>query len=314
METEKRTLVLGGTGKTGRRVVERLRTLGLPSRVGSRSGEPPFDWEDRSTWAPVLEGVGSAYISHYLDALPGAAETVGSFAELAVANGVRRQVLLGGRGEPEAERVEAAARDSGAELTILRSTWFAQNFSEGAFLDFVLAGEVTLPARDTPEPFVDVDDIADVAVAALTEEGHEGEVYELTGPRLLTFEEAVGEIARAANREVRYVPVSMPEFESLLAEQEVPAEYVWLLTYLFTEVLDGRNAHLADGVQRALGREPRDFADYARDTAATGVWGAAVADGGSRGRRADHLPQDRDGNRARAADGPQNTPFGGGIR
>ena len=203
METEntqetQTTLVLGGTGKTGRRVAERLKARGVPTRVGSRSGEPPFDWEDRSTWAPVLEGVGSAYISHYLDALPGAAETVGSFAELAVANGVRRQVLLGGRGEPEAERVEAAARDSGAELTILRSTWFAQNFSEGAFFDFVLAGEVTLPAGDTPEPFVDVDDIADVAVAALTEDGHEGEVYELTGPRLLTFKEAVGEIARAA--------------------------------------------------------------------------------------------------------------------
>jgi uncharacterized protein YbjT (DUF2867 family) len=269
---EETTLVLGGTGKTGRRVVERLLARGRPVRVGSRSGDPPFDWEDRSTWAPALEGAGSVYISHYLDALPGAAETVGSFAELAVANGVRRQVLVGGRGEPEADRVEEAVRNSGAELTIVRSTWFAQNFSEGGFLDFVLAGDVTLPAGDTPEPFVDVDDIADVAVAALTEEGHVGELYELTGPRLLTFEEAVDEIALAANREIRYVPVSMAEFESLLVEQEVPADFVWLLKYLFTEVLDGRNAHLTDGVQRALGREPRDFREFARDAAATGVW------------------------------------------
>jgi uncharacterized protein YbjT (DUF2867 family) len=219
------------------------------------------------------------YVSHYLDALPGAADTVGSFAELAVAKGVRRQVLVGGRGEPEAERVEAAVRNSGAELTILRSTWFAQNFSEGGFLDFVLAGEVTLPAGDTPEPFVDVDDIADVAVAALTEEGHEGELYELTGPRLLTFEEAVDEIAQAADRDIRYVPVSMAEFESLLVAQEVPADFVWLLTYLFTEVLDGRNAHLADGVQRALGREPKDFADFARDAAAAGAWNGSNAGG-----------------------------------
>ncbi len=271
------TLVLGGTSKTGRRVAERLAARGFPVRIGSRSGTPPFDWEDRSTWGPVLEGVGSAYISHYLDALPGAAETVGAFAELAVAKGVRRQVLVGGRGEPESERVEAAARDSGAELTILRSTWFAQNFSEGGFLDFVLAGEVTLPAGDTPEPFVDVDDIADVAVAALTEKGHEGELYELTGPRLVTFEQAVDEIAQAANREIRYVPVSMAEFESLLAEQEVPADFVWLLKHLFTEVLDGRNAHLADGVRRALGREPRDFSDYARDAAATGIWNPRAA-------------------------------------
>jgi uncharacterized protein YbjT (DUF2867 family) len=268
----KPTLVLAGTSKTGRRVAERLAARGLPVRIGSRSGTPRFDWEDRSTWAPVLEGVGSAYISHYLDALPGAAEAVGSFAELAVASGVRRHVLLGGRGEPEADRVEATMQDSGAELTILRSTWFAQDFSEGGFLDFVLAGAVTLPAGDTPEPFVDVDDIADVAVAALTEEGHEGELYELTGPRLLTFEDAVDEIARAANRELRYVPVSLEEFESILAEADVPPEYQWLLKYLFSEVLDGRNAHLADGVQRALGREPRDFSEYVRAAAATGVW------------------------------------------
>jgi uncharacterized protein YbjT (DUF2867 family) len=265
-------LVTGGTGKTGRRVAERLAARGLPVRIASRSGERPFDWDDRSTWAPALEGAGSVYISHYLDALPGAAETVGSFAELAVAKGVRRHVLLGGRGEPEADRIEQAVGDAGGELTIVRSTWFAQNFSEGGFLDFVLGGEVTLPAGDTPEPFVDLDDAADVAVAALTDDRHVGELYELTGPRLLTFEEAVDEIARAANRQIRYVPVSIEEFESILVEADVPAEFVWMLKYLFTEVLDGRNAHLADGVQRALGREPRDFADFARDVAASGIW------------------------------------------
>jgi uncharacterized protein YbjT (DUF2867 family) len=269
----KPTLVLGGTGKTGRRVAERLAARGLPPRIGSRFGEPPFDWEDRSTWAPALDGAGAAYISYYPDvAVPGAAETVGSFAELAVKSGVPRLVLLSGRGEPEAERTEQAVRDAGAELTIVRSTWFAQNFSEGAFLDLVLAGEVTLPAGDTPEPFVDIDDIADVAVAALNEEGPEGALYELTGPRLLTFEQAVDEIARAASREIRYVPVAMAEFESLLTDQEVPADVVWLLRYLFSEVLDGRNAHVADGVQRALGREPRDFSEFAREAAATGAW------------------------------------------
>jgi uncharacterized protein YbjT (DUF2867 family) len=266
------TLVIGGTGKTGRRVAERLRARGLPVRVGSRSGAPPFDWEDRSTWAPVLEAVGSAYVSHHLDAVPGAAETVGSFADLAVKSGVRRLVLMSGRGEEEADRVEQAARDSGAELTVLRSTWFAQNFSEEYWREYVLDGEVALPAGDTPEPFVDVDDLADVAVAALTDDRHIGQVYELTGPRLLTFAQAVEEISRATGREIRYAPISIPEFAAAAAEQGVPGEFIDLLTYLFGEVLDGRNAHLADGVQRALGREPKDFADFARDAAATGVW------------------------------------------
>ena len=268
----KKTLVLGGTGKTGRRVVERLAARAVPTQVGSRSGRPPFDWADRSTWAPVLEGVGSAYLSYYPDlAVPGATDTVGSFAELAVRSGVRRLVLLAGRGEPEAEEAEDAVRASGAELTIARSTWLAQNFSEDYIAEEVRSGEVALPARDVPEPFVDADDIADVAVAALTDDRHIGEVYELTGPRLLTFAEAVGEISEAAGREIRYVPVSIDDFAAA-AYRDLPGEFIELLTYLFGEVLDGRNAHLADGVQRALSREPRDFRDYARDAAATGVW------------------------------------------
>jgi uncharacterized protein YbjT (DUF2867 family) len=268
----KETLVLGGTGKTGRRVAERLAARGVPTRVGSRSGRPPFDWEDRSTWAPVLDGVRSAYISYYPDlAVPGAVETVGSFAELAVRSGVRRLVLLAGRGEPEAEEAEDAVRASGADLTIVRSTWFAQNFSEDYLVDAVRSGEVAMPAGDVPEPFVDADDIADVAVAALTDDRHIGQVYELTGPRLLTFAEAVRVISEATGREIRYVPISIDDFVAA-AYQDLPGELIELLTYLFGEVLDGRNARLADGVQRALGREPRDFRDYARDAAATGVW------------------------------------------
>ena len=276
MNTHKPILVLNGTGKIGRRVVERLTARGLPVRVGSRSGEPRFDWEDCSTWAPVLEGVGSAYVSHYWDTIPGAAETLGSFADLAVQSGGRRLVLSSGRGEEEAERGARAVRDSGAELTVLHSTWFAQNFSEDYWQGMVQAGEVALPAGEVPEPFVDADDIADVAVAALTDDRHIGEVYELTGPRLLTFAQAVLEISRAVGREIRYVPVSIEDFAAVAREQGVPSEVVELLTVLFGEVLDGRNARLADGVQRALGREPRDFSDYARHAAATGIWNHAT--------------------------------------
>jgi uncharacterized protein YbjT (DUF2867 family) len=282
METEntqekKLTLVLGGTGKTGRRVVERLTARGMPTRVGSRSGEPPFDWEDAATWAPALQDVESVYVSYYPDlAIPGSVKAVRSFAELAVESGVQRLVLLSGRGEEEAQRVERVVQEAGAEWTIVRCSWFSQNFSENYLLEPILSGEVALPAGDIPEPFVDADDIADVAVAALTEDGHAGELYELTGPRLLTMEEAVGEITKATGRKIRFVPVSLEEYESVLAGQDVPAEFLSFLGYLFGEVLDGRNAHLTDGVQRALGREPRDFADYARDTAATGVWSEAA--------------------------------------
>src|ERR671912_418047 len=286
METEntqekEMTLVLGGTGKTGRRVAARLQARGLPVRIGSRSGEPPFDWEKPDTWASALEGVSAAYVSYYPDvAIPGAPEAVRAFTELAVQSGTRRLVLLSGRGEEEAQRAEQDVREvgdgAGVEWTIVRCAWFMQNFDEYFLLEPILSGEVALPSGDVPEPFVNAEDIADVAVAALTEDGHAGEIYELTSPRLLTFEEAVGEIAKATGREIRFVPVSLEEFEAVLAGEQVPAEIASFLTYLFGEVLDGRNAYLTDGVRRALGREPKDFSDYARDAAATGVWSKAA--------------------------------------
>jgi uncharacterized protein YbjT (DUF2867 family) len=274
------TLVLGGTGKTGRRVAERLAERGLLVRIGSRSAEPPFDWEKPDTWATALDGVSAAYVSYYPDlAIPGAPEAVRSFTELAVESGVQRLVLLSGRGEEEAQSAEQAVREvgeeAGVEWTIVRCAWFMQNFDENFLLEPILAGEVALPSGNVPEPFVDADDIADVAVAALTEDGHAGEIYELTGPRLLTMEEAVSEISRATGRQIRFVPVTLDEFVGA-AYGDVPPEFLSFLTYLFGEVLDGRNAHLTDGVRRALGREPKDFSDYARDVAATGVWSKAA--------------------------------------
>jgi uncharacterized protein YbjT (DUF2867 family) len=271
--TEKPTLVLGANGKTGRRIVDRLRARDVAVRAGSRSAQPPFDWEDPSTWRGALDGVSAAYISYFPDlAVPGAPEAVGAFAEQAMDVGVDRLVLLSGRGEEEAQRSEEVLRRSGASWTIVRASWFAQNFNESYFVDPIRAGEVALPTDGVGEPFIDASDIADVAVAALTEEGHVGQLYEVTGPRLLTFAEAIGEIAKATGRELRYLPVGFDEFDAGLAAEGAPADVVELLRYLFGEVLDGRNAHLADGVQRALAREPRDFTDFARDAAATGVW------------------------------------------
>jgi uncharacterized protein YbjT (DUF2867 family) len=181
-------------------------------------------------------------------------------------------VLLSGRGEEEAQVSERAVQESGADWTILRASWFAQNFSEHFLLEPVLSGVIALPAGDVAEPFVDVDDVADVAVAALSEDGHAEQVYELTGPRLLTFADVADEIAKATDRDIQYLSVSPAHYAAAAIEHGVPAEEAEPLAELFTRVLDGRNAHVTDGVRRALGREARDFTDYARDTAATGVW------------------------------------------
>ena len=271
-------LVLGGTGKTGSRVAARLRDRGLPVRIGSRSGEQPFDWDDRRTWAPALQGTSAAYVSYYPDlAVAGSTDAIRTLARLALEAGVRRLVLLSGRGEVEAERAERTLQESGADWTVLRCSWFMQNFGEALMLEQVLDGTIALPGGDMRTPFVDADDIADVAVAALTEPGHAGRLYELSGPRALTYAEVDRRDRARAGRDVRYVPITLDEFVAGATAAGVPGDVVALLRYLFSEVLVDANSSLTDGVREALGRAPRDFADYARDAAASGVWTPAAA-------------------------------------
>ncbi len=267
------TLVLGGSGKTGRRIAAGLQARGVQTRIASRSATPRFDWNDSSTWAAVLEGVSAAYISYAPDlAIPGATEAIRRFVDLAVEQGVRRLVLLSGRGEQEAQACEQIIQASQVEWTIVRASWFMQNFSEGEFLGMVQDGAITLPASNIPEPFIDINDIADVAVAALTEEGHAYEIYEVTGPRLMTFNEVAQEISAAAGREVQFIQLPKDDFNQAITDSGAPADIAWLLNYLFETVLDGRNAYLSDGVQRALGREPADFSEFAQRIASRGVW------------------------------------------
>ncbi len=221
----------------------------------------------------MLDGVSAAYISYAPDlAMPGATDAIRVFVEKATEHGVQRLVLLSGRGEEEAQLCERVIQDAGLEWTVVRASWFNQNFSEGEFLGMVLAGEITLPAGAVGEPFVDVDDIADVAVAALTEDGHAGQIYELTGPRLLSFADVADEIARASGRAIRFIQIPNEAFAAGIAESGAPDDIAWLLDYLFSTVLDGRNAYVCDGVQRALRREPTDFAEYAHRVPASGVW------------------------------------------
>ncbi|WP_331735015.1 NAD(P)H-binding protein (plasmid) [Streptomyces sp. NBC_00597] len=267
--SQARPLVIGGNGKTGRRVAQKLDLLGIPVRIGSRTGAPAFDWNAPVTWEPALEGVDRVYVTYYPDlAFPGAAEQIGAFSEAAVAAGARRLVLLSGRGEEAAQRAEESLKASGADWTVVRSSWFAQNFDEGFFVESVRAGEIALPTADAVEAFVDTDDIADVVVAALTDDRHIGRTYELSGPRLISFTDAAAELSKATGRAIAYVPVSNEEYRAVLRENGLPHEFA----DLFTMILDGRNAHLVHGVEEALGRAPRDFADYAREAAATGVW------------------------------------------
>ncbi len=269
-------LVIGATGKTGARIAAKLEAKGHPTRRGSRTSATPFDWEEPETWAAALKGARSAYITYFPDlAFPGAVEKLDSLCGVAKFAGLDHLVLLSGRGEHHARLGEDVVRNSGVDFTIVRSAWFAQNFSEGYLRDPILAGVLPMPGGEIAEPIIDIDDIADVAVAALTEEGHKGLLYEVTGPRLMTFAEMASELSSANGREVRHIPISFEDFHANIAQ--AGGDFVAdVFTAIARETLDGRNAHVTDGVQRALGRPPRDFADFARTAAKAGNWQVAA--------------------------------------
>ncbi len=277
--TRTTTLVTAGTGKTGRRVAapavgggaDGAGGLALPASrpstgtTAAPGARPWTGWTPRTSRSPPTSPCRARRRSSGTS--PGARPPPGSGGWFCCRAGASRRP-----GAPRRPWCEA-----GVPWTVVRASWFSQNFSEGFLRDQVLAGALTLPVDGVPEPFVDVEDVADVAVAALTGDGHAGRVYEVTGPRALTFAEAAGEIARASGRPLQLVTIPVDAFAEGMAAAGEPPEAVALVRYLFTEVLDGRNAAPADGVRQALGRPPRDFAAYARAAAEAGAWAAQAA-------------------------------------
>ena len=269
-------LVVGATGKTGSRVVTKLEEAGMPVRRGSRNSDILFDWEIPETWAPALRGVSKAYVTYFPDlAFPGAVEQLEAFTKIAAASGLEHIVLLSGRGEHHARLGEDVVRNSGIPFTIVRSAWFAQNFSEGYLRDPILAGILPMPGGSIAEPIIDIDDIADVVFTALTQDGHSGELYEVTGPRLMTFADMAAALSAATGRPIQHVPITFEDFHANVAASG--GEFVAdVFTGIARETLDGRNAMVTDGVERALGRKPRDFTEFAATAAAWGVWNTAA--------------------------------------
>jgi len=275
--TNSTTLVLGATGKTGRRVAARLRLRGTAVRAASRSSGTPFDWADPAGWDRALQGVAAVYIVP--PAVPG---PVHEFVARADAAGVRRLVLLSGRGADlwgdstfglDMRSAEDAVRGSALEWTVLRSSNFDQNFDEDLFHAPLAAGELALPAGEVPEPFIDIDDVADVAAAVLSQPGrHAGRIYELTGPRALTFAEAVELISRASGLPITYKQVSPAEYTAALVDQGWSEDDAHHVAEMFVIMERGVIAGTTGDVAAVLGRAPRTFEDYVVRVAAAGAW------------------------------------------
>jgi uncharacterized protein YbjT (DUF2867 family) len=266
-------LIIGKNGKSGVRVDQRLQALGYATRGVSRSTTPSFDWGDRSTWRNAITGTRVAYVTYHPDlAVPRAESDMKAFVQIATEVGLDHIVLLSGRGEEGAERAEKIIKHSGSSWNIIRASWFAQNFSENFMLEGILVGELVLPADDTAEPFIDVDDIADVAVAAITQVNLRNKLFEVTGPRAMTFTQCMAEISEATGYPVKYTRIPIDAYIDAVKQQGAPEELQWLLRELFSVIFDGRNSNVMSGVEEALGRPATDFKTYLRKTIDSGVW------------------------------------------
>jgi uncharacterized protein YbjT (DUF2867 family) len=267
-------LVIGGTGKTGRRVAQNLTKTGHNVRVVGRKTNPAFDWDNPETYAAALKDMDRAYIVYYPDlAVPGSRDAITALTEKALEAGLEKVVLLSGKGETEAEACEEIVANSGLNYTLVRASWFNQNFSEGTFLEFVLNGAVALPMPGAEIPFVDADDIADVVSKVLIDDSYNGQTITVTGPQKRTFKEIVDIMSESIDKPIQYVPISIDEFKEGMRQAGLPDSYVWLFGYLFKEVLGNpENQEVSDDVAKVLGRPAKDFETYAKETAATGIW------------------------------------------
>lgn len=267
-------LIIGGTGKTGRRIVDQLKSKGFEPRIGSRSSSPSFDWSNKDSWVPSLEGIERLYISYYPDlAVPGAKDAIRSLTYLAKEMGVKKIVLLSGKGEAEAEACEQIVMQSGVDYTIVRASWFNQNWSESFFLDSILSNEVALPMSDVLIPFVDANDIAEVATKVLLDDAYNGQIVEVTGPELITFKDVVDIISKVSNRRLEFYAISLEQYIDGMKQLQVPDDVVWLIEYLFSHVLTNPdNQTISYDVNRILGRPAKSFLQYAEETVETGVW------------------------------------------
>ena len=267
-------LVIGGTGKTGRRVVEQLRNRGFEPRIGSRNASPSFDWDNKDTWVNSLTGIEKMYVTYYPDlAVPGAKEAIQSLTYLAKELGVKKMVLLSGKGETEAEACEKIVMNSGMDYTIVRASWFNQNWSESFFLAPILSGEVALPMSDILIPFVDVNDIAEVAATVLLDDSYNGEVIEVTGPELITFKDIVDIISKTSDRNLNFHDITLAQYIAGMKQMQIPNDVVWLIEYLFSHVLTNpKNQLVVTDIERVSGRKAKTFLAYAQETAKTGIW------------------------------------------
>jgi uncharacterized protein YbjT (DUF2867 family) len=277
-------LVTGATGNTGSPLVELLIRRGTPARVmvrrqaaAARFEAAPVqvavaDFDDADSLAAAVAGVGRAYLVTPSSEQAQAQQV--RFAELAVAAGVEQVVVLSQLGAEEASpvrflrwhaAVERRIRELGIGFTFLRPNLYFQGLL--AFAPSIATeGRFFAPIGDARVSAVDVRDIAAVAAVALTEPGHAGRIYTITGPAAITHAEIAEAISTALGRQITFIDAPAEVFAERLREVLPPWQVGGLLED-YAHYARGEAAAVYPTVAEVTGQQPRDVGQFARDYA-----------------------------------------------
>lgn len=269
-----RFVVLGGTGKAGRRLLSELTARAQTAVPASRNSPTRFDWHDPDTWAGAVDAADGVFIIG-----PGSANDwsgrLSDFLDTAAAAGLRHAVLLSARGveflpDGAVGRAERALSAGPVPWTILRPSHFAQNFTEAMFAP--VDGTILAPVGAGLEPFIDVLDIAQVAAQVLADYSFTGQTIDLSGPEALAFDQAAAVLGEVSGRPVRFADEDRETHVARLRSAGTPEGYVRWRMAMLDGIRSGADAYLSDGVELALGRPATTFTAWARREVPEAAW------------------------------------------
>jgi len=277
------TLLLGGTGKVGRRIARLLQAANRPALIASRSGTAPagmdgvaFDWTDRSTYARAFEVARAPITAVYITAPPSMdfLSTVVAFIDLAREKGVGRFVFMSSsvaepgvfdHGKTHAYLKELGDRGE-VEWAVLRPTWFQENFTESYSRESIARdGKLFSAAGDGKVPFVSADDIAAVGFEALTSRPAPNTDYVILGPELLTYDDVANIFTEVLGKKVVHIDIPESEREAQLVGLGFPPDIAKVLAVMDTAVKHGAENKLNDVVLGVTGKAPKSFRTFAEE-------------------------------------------------
>lgn len=269
----RKILVTGATGTIGQALIKQLQTKNADFVAGVRNVEEAkkklpsvsnfveFDFSNSATYEGAVENIDSVFVLGPPIVL-NLEELVAPFLDFLKGKGINRVVYLSALGSENMKlltfhtTLTQKIKDDGFDYTILKPSFFAQNFKNYEWENITERGVVYVPAGTGKAGFVDVNDIAAVAAAALTEDGHSGKTYEITGPEILGYQDAANLLSEVMGKQIVYPNPTPEEFGATLKQAGAPDFIASYMIDVYSMILNNHVNVLSNHVEEVTGKKP----------------------------------------------------------